>query len=329
VDGSAALVLACAIAGGSWLALAAAIPVSRLRARRRRRLVLAARQERVVHDDTLVGAEGPTTRALLERGLRDPERDVRVAAITSLAGLAPSHEWAVDGLIEALANELETPGRVAAELDRLAPRPAHRLVPLLDHPRDVVRFYAVRLLARYPELARRHVPDVTRDPSPNVRAGALETLRDSGSAEALRSALLLLADPQPFVRAHAARTASAIAGRSAAPFVTPLLGDPSWWVREAVRESLARIGPDVATVVTPLLDDEDPAIRAGAALVLQDVGVLDRLAQGEKGTTTRDQVQLERILGEGGPRLRRATSERAERRVALGPRPSPLLETAT
>ena len=289
-------------------------------------MALAAGVASDVQDDTLVSRDGPTMRALLERGLRDRDRDVRVAAITSLAALAPSHEWALDGLIEALAGELETPGRVAAELDRLAPRPAGRLVPLLEHPSDVVRFYAVRLLARYPDLARRHVPDVTRDRSPNVRAGALETLRDSGSAEALRSALVLLRDPQPFVRAHAGRTACAIAGCSAATFVAPLLGDPSWWVREAARESLARLGPDVAPIVSPLLEDDDAAIRAGAALVLQDVGVLDRLAQGG-GLATHDPGHLERILRAGGPRLRRTASERAGRRVALGPELR--LETAT
>jgi hypothetical protein len=323
VDGPAALVLVCALAATCWLGLAAAIPVSRLLARRRRRLALAVGVVADGQDDTLIGSDGPTTRALLERGLRDRDRDVRVAAITSLAGLATSHEWAVDGLIEALANELETPGRVAAELDRLAPRPGRRLVPLLEHPSDVVRFYAVRLLARYPELARRHVPDVTRDPSPNVRAAALETLRDCGSAEALRCALVLLRDPQPFVRAHAGRTAIAIAGRSVATFVAPLLGDSSWWVREAARESLARIGPEVAVVVSPLLEHDDATIRAGAALVLQEVGVLDRLAQDRRG----DSEQLERILGAGGPRLRRTTSERAGRRVVLGA--DLRLETAT
>lgn len=279
-------------------------------------------------DDALVGPHGPTTRALLERGVRDSERDVRVAATTSLARLASSHEWAVDGLIDALANELDTPGRVAAELDRLVPRPGRRLVPLLEHPSDVVRFYAVRLLARYPDLARRHVPAITRDRSPNVRAGALETLRDSGSAEALRCALVLLQDPQPFVRAHAGRTAAAIAGCSAATFVAPLLGDSSWWVREAARESLADLGPDVATAVTPLLDDDDPAVRTGAALVLQDVGALDRLVQADDGRPTHDDRQLERILAAGGPRLERATSERARRNVSLGHRPPPRLETA-
>jgi HEAT repeat protein len=201
-------------------------------------------------------------------------------------------------------------------------------VPLLEHPSDVVRFYAVRLLARYPDLARRHVPAITRDRSPNVRAGALETLRDSGSAEALRCALVLLQDPQPFVRAHAGRTAAAIAGCSAATFVAPLLGDSSWWVREAARESLADLGPDVATAVTPLLDDDDPAVRTGAALVLQDVGALDRLVQADDGRPTHDDRQLERILAAGGPRLERATSERARRNVSLGHRPPPRLETA-
>lgn len=325
MDGPAALVLVCALAAACWLGLAAAIPASRLLARRRRRVALAVGVVSDREDGTLVGPDGPTTRALLERGLRNRDRDVRVAAITSLAGLAASHEWAVDGLIEALANELETPGRVAAELDRLAPRPARRLVPLLEHPSDVVRFYAVRLLARYPELARRHVPDVTGDQSPNVRAAALETLRDSGSAEALRCALVLLSDPQPFVRAHAGRTAIGIAGCSVATFVAPLLGDGSWWVREAARESLARIGPEAAVVVSPLLEHDDATIRAGAALVLQDVGVLDRLAQ--HGREAHDSDQLERILGAGGPRLRRTTSERAGRRVVL--RADLRLETAT
>jgi len=110
------------------------------------------------------GTVGETdTRTLLERGLRSDEREVRVAAVTALSGLASDHEWALDGLVEALASELETPERVATELDRLAPRPGRRLAPLVGHPSEVVRFYVVRLLGRYPELARRHVAALTAD----------------------------------------------------------------------------------------------------------------------------------------------------------------------
>ena len=200
------------------------------------------------------GTVGETdTRTLLERGLRSDEREVRVAAVTALSGLASDHEWALDGLVEALASELETPERVATELDRLAPRPGRRLAPLVGHPSEVVRFYVVRLLGRYPELARRHVAALTADPSPHVRAAALETLRAAGSADTLRRALEMLSDTQPFVRAQASRTAVAIAGVGAASFVAPLLADESWWVREAAREALVGAGPEVAAVVAPLV----------------------------------------------------------------------------
>jgi HEAT repeat protein len=252
------------------------------------------------------------TRALLERGLRSDEREVRVAAVTALSGLAPDHEWALDGLVEALASELETPERVATELDRLAPRPGRRLAPLVGHPSEVVRFYVVRLLGRYPELARRHVAVLTADPSPHVRAAALETLRAAGSADTLRRALEMLSDIQPFVRAQASRTAVAIAGVGAASFVAPLLADESWWVREAAREALVGAGPEVAAVVAPLVGDGVPALRKGAALVLQDVGAVDALVdRGEAG-------ELERIMEAGGGRLRRAAAERARRRPEPG-----------
>jgi len=317
---AAALVILCAIACVGWLLLAAAIPVGRLRARRS----ASARRPEEVEDwvlgdesDGLVGREADA-RSLLQAGLRSDERDVRVAAITALSGLARQHEWALDGLVEALASELETPERVATELDELAPRPGPRLVPLLGHPSETVRFYVVRLLGRYPELARRNVAALTRDPSPHVRAAALETLREAGSTGTLRRALELLTDPQPFVRAQASRTAAAIGGLGAASFVTPLLGDESWWVREACREALVGIGASVAPVVTALVDDAHPELRRGAALVLQDIGTVDALVR-------RDTLgQLDRIMEAGGERLRRAAAERSRLKRELDA-PSPVL----
>ncbi len=319
----------CAFACGCWLLLAAAIPLSRHRARRRAgggesetigEWRLPARPDRRPAVANLDEAE---TRALLRSGLRGDDREVRVAAVTVLSGLARGHEWALDGLVEALASELEMPERVATELDRLAPRPGRRLVPLLGHPSEVVRFYVVRLLGRYPDLARRHVPAHTRDASPHVRAAALEALRAAGSTETLRRALELLSDTQPFVRAQACRTAAGIAKLGAATFVAPLLGDESWWVREAAREALVGVGPSVAATVSGLIDHADPTVRKGAALVLQDVGALDAL--GERAETE----QLEWILAAGGGRLRRAAAERARRKLDLGRTVATPLERAS
>jgi HEAT repeat protein len=189
------------------------------------------------------------------------------------------------------------------------------LTPLLEHPSDPVRFYAIRLLARCTTLARLHAPEVTRDPSPNVRAAALETLRASASAEALRCSLQLLDDPHSLVRAHACRTATAIGGRASVPFVAPLLADESWWVRQAAREALVAVGRDVAPGVRPLLEAGDGALRSGAALVLQDVGALDELRE---AAAVED---LARILAGGGRRLHDAAAERARRGVRLGGAP--------
>jgi hypothetical protein len=64
----------------------------------------------------------------------------------------------------------------------------------------------------------------------------------------------------------------------------------------------------VATVVAPLVDAGDPALRRGAALVLQDVGAVDALMDGGEAGA------LERIMDAGGGRLRRAAAERARGR---------------
>jgi hypothetical protein len=320
VDGRTTLAIICAAAGGCWLLLALGVLVGRLRGRPLEiEVPLAPIEEWQLHDERVMfpGAMGATeARTLLERGVRSSEPEVRIAAVTALGRLGGHYEWAIDGLIDALAAGVEHPVRVAAQLDRLAPRPGRRLIPLLGHPVDVVRFCAVRLLARYPTLAQSHAPDLTRDSSPNVRAAALETLRASASAEALRCSLRLLDDPHSLVRAHACRTASAIAGITSAPFVAALLGDESWWVREAARKALVPLGSDVVPLVASLLISEDPALRSGAALVLQDVGALDDLVRHDVETE-----QVERILAAGGPRLRDAARDRARRGIRLGSSP--------
>ena len=260
-------------------------------------------------------------RRVLILALRSGEPELRVASVAALGRLGVRHEWAIDGLIEALVQGEDDVVKVATQLDRLAPRPASRLVPLLGHPSSVVRFYAVRLLGRYGALAGRHVPALTADSSPNVRAAALETLRTAASGEALRCALRLLDDPNALVRAHASRTAAAIAPEAAAPFLVPLLADRSWWVREAAREGLVAAGREVTAAVSPALDSTDETMRSGAAIVLQDVGLVDELTRDE------DPAQLDRILEAGGQRLRAAAGDRALRGLRLGPS-DPLVESA-
>lgn len=324
MDVRAPMALICAVAAVGWLLLVLAVVVGRLRARGRR----AEEASVAVEGWQLVRAERSElpedeTRELLERGLRSGEPDLRVAAITALGRLGHRHEWAIDLLVEGLADGVDSPMRVASQLDRLAPRPGRRLVPLLDHPRDVVRFAAVRLLAPYPVLVTRHAATLTRDRSPNVRAAALETLRGAPSAEALSCALRLVDDPHPRVRAHANLTSSMLGGLGVAPLLLRGLADESNAVRAATRRALALQGPGVAAVVAPLLDGVDPALRAEAALVLQDAGALDHAAE-DAGIDGK----LESIRAAGGRRLREAAAERARSGVRLHGARAPLRSVA-
>jgi len=322
MDGRSGLVLLCAISGCAWALLGLAVLGGRLRARRRHLTpeVVGGDTEWRVPEEVLdkiglgdAAANEEETRQILGRSLRSDDPAVRMASITALGRLAGRFEWAIDGLVEVLVGDADEAVKVATELDRLAPRPGPRLPPLLGHPSSTVRFYAVRLLAGYESLAARHLPAMIDDRSANVRAAALESLRDVASGETLRCALRLLDDPSPVVRAQAVRTASAVAPLPAASFVAPLLVDRSWWVRNAAREGLVAAGRDVADLLVPALESDDPALRAGAALVMQDIGLVDDLV------TDVDPGQLERILDAGGGRLRRAASERARHGLHLAP----------
>lgn len=332
MDGRTMLVLGCVIAGSVWAAGGCAVLLFRLRSRRRRSsgsshtvgdlrlhgpigLHAAPLRVSTSHAGSLVGlaeADDLEARELLRRGLWSSQPEVRRASVTALGQLACRHEWAVDGLIEALAEQRDTPARVAAQLDRVAPRADARLTPLLGHPSDVVRYHAARLLSR-DDGGHRAVPDLTSDPSPHVRSAALSALESNPTGSGLRRAFQLLHDPDPLVRAQACRTASAISGLSAAPLVAPLLADTSWDVREAARAALVGAGSRAVPIVLPLLEDVDSTLRSLAALVLQDVGVVDDLlASGS------DPRLLERISEAGGQRLRALAEDRTRRGGSLG-----------
>ena len=321
MDGQTTAAIACAVAAGCWVVGGATVLLSGLRATR------AASRTPPPGDGSPAGAErsreladsdGPEARAVLFQGLRSGEPEVRRACVTALGRLGQRQYWAIDGLIEALAERRDTPARVAVQLDRLAPRADTRLLPLLGHPNGVVRYYAARLLAREDEARRLLVPDLTRDPSPQVRAAALEAMQPAPTGGALRRALQLLDDPHPAVRAQACLTASAISAAGSTPFVAPLLSDPSWEVRNAAREALVRAGRGATPVVLPLLEDESDDVRSLAAVVLQDVGLVDDLL-----ASAEDPALLERIFTAGGRRLRALAEDRArERRPLVGSRPA-------
>ena len=80
------------------------------------------------------------------------------------------------------------------------------------------------------------------------------------------------------MRAHAARALGAQGRPELAALVATLLPDEQWWVRGAAKHALEQLGPEATRYVVPYLESADEFARNGAAEVLQNTGVTDRLA---------------------------------------------------
>lgn len=316
-----------AVAFTAWVALSLAVVLGRLRydrAHRRltaplsdraaRRLVRRAkgrprtewgRWRRVTALQRLEQAHHPAVPRLVRRILHDPDPKIAVAAIRTLGDVGD--EWAIDLLLDALRRGQGQRSRVAAELERLAPRPAAQLLALLRDWNPTVRFWGATLLRPYPELGSATLIELTRDADPNVRAAAVETL-GTRSGDGVGVALLArLDDSEWFVRVHAARAAGHVLGAEAAPTIARHLADERWWVRTAAKDALRGMSSDAVPSLLAILTHDDPFARNGAAEVLQDIGFVDYLALDNPQSPL-----LERIYAAGGERYRDAVRARTE-----------------
>jgi HEAT repeat protein len=309
----------------AWFVLSSSIVLGRARYERRmrrggkapsswqrRRLVRAAgrrtrtdwgRWRRIVALDRLARMRHPSSPHLLQRALADPDPELAAAAVRSLGFLGD--RWAVELLVSALREGTAPRSRIAAQLERLAPLPGPLLQPLLHDPDPAVRFWGATLIGLYPERAKYDLVALTRDVDANVRAAAVEALGARSGDEVAEATLALLEDPAWFVRVHAARAAGHAAGAAGADAVARLLGDEKWWVRTAAKDALETMGPDAIPVVVRTLSASDEFARNGAAEILQNVGLVDRLALEDPTSAL-----LARIYAAGGASLQKAARSR-------------------
>jgi len=320
------------IAFASWVALSFVIVVGRLRYDRARqgrskplggraaqRLVRRAerrprtewgRWRRTRALQRLEQAHHPAVSRLIRSVLDDPDPMIAAAAIRTLGDVGD--DWAIDLLLDALRRGHGQRSRLAAELERLAPAPGSRLLPLLRDWSPSVRFWGATLLRPYPELGESTLIELTWDSDPNVRAAAVETLGARGGKAVGTVLAARLDDNEWFVRVHAARAAGRVVGADAAPTITRLLADEQWWVRTAAKDALRGMGADAIPSLLSILAHEDSFARNGAAEVLQDIGFVDFLVLDNPRSPL-----LERIYEAGGERYREAAESRRSKGAAV------------
>lgn len=209
-----------------------------------RRSWLASRWRRIVAWHVLYRTQSTDLHWMLRKALGEGDRVLASAAVVILGAMRDRGAAAI--LVEALRSGSCSPACIAMQLEKFNMSISVELLyPLLDDPRPVLRFWAVSLLAQHhgiiglDERLGAHAADVDA----SVRKAVAQAMGEIGTSRAIAVVIGLLGDSSGFVRAHAIRSLLSI-GRSRGDIlierlVAPMKGDHDWWVRLAVRETLA------------------------------------------------------------------------------------------
>ena len=247
--------------------------------------------------------------ALLQtvQATRSEDADVREIALRALARIRDPR--AVEPLIEALRTaDVWLAPRIADILGRHGTLVIEPLLALLDQPgRHPARAWAANVLGEV--RAERAFPALVRaldDPDDEVRAKSATALARLGDQRAMTHLLdHLLTDPAPFVRTRIAAALGRFDHPEVIDRLVRALGDQAWWVRMRSVEALEQIGAQAEGPLLVALDDQDPEIRARAAVGLERLGVpaalVDLIQRGERVTEATS--TLVKFVGAGAREL--------------------------
>jgi HEAT repeat protein len=223
-------------------------------------------------------AENTAATGPLVEALRDPETDVRVAALTALGAIgdAAGAEGILTAVRESEAGrtaEMAARIRAAASeaLGQLGPKAAPRLVAALKDKNARVREAAIAGLGGVggSDVERALAAALGDDRSAIRQAAALALARAAGQ-RAIEPLAAALAHRDPQTRRSAAEALGAIGGDEAASTLSAAVREKDQAVREAVVRALGRIG--TRTAVSALLtvySGSDREARQAAAAALK------------------------------------------------------------
>jgi hypothetical protein len=247
--------------------LIALMKVRGVDARLRRGLLRLNQAKRVAAAEVLYIFPGDETTAALFDALQDRDKDVRLAAASSLVkmGSAPSFAFLLPLLI---GKDGAMPVRLGQILRDYcdADMPAVSAVAWDRQLHPFVRAKAVETLAATgDQTAVSMIQNLVLDEEPDLRAATLRALGKLQSFQSAAAIAAALRDEVWFVRAAAADSAARLALYELAPLIVPLMEDEQWWVRFRAGEALTSLDAAGRKALRDIASDRKGRKRTKAA----------------------------------------------------------------
>ena len=235
-----------------------------------------ARWRRIAALRILAFAHADVAWELLESAVADDDREIVRAAVVILGQI--NDRRSAELLVRVLRDMRHPRSLTAVFLEACTGNLGALLTPLLSDVDPALRYWGAVLVAHHPPVdVEERLIILAGDADPPVRRAALDSLSLGGVVTALPVVLTCLDDAVPFVRAHAARALGHLGAVETAFVLAARLSDDDWWVRDAVKGSLVRLGRSVEPALFAHLSDDDAFARNGAAEALQHLGTFERL----------------------------------------------------
>jgi HEAT repeat protein len=257
----------------------------------------------------LAESSGPVVAAAVTAAMKDPETNMRLGAIATVAQMGAEGVSAAPALVERLSDPQAAVKQAAQDaLVALGVPTIPALRAALANP--AITADAALVLAHFGELGAPALVEALSAEPVAQRLAATAALGEMGPAAASSAMVLAKAlhDPEPRVRASAARALGRMGGGAGGTVsnLIEALKDRDDSVRANAAQALGGIGA-VGVVANPslvaALSDPSPAVRAAAAAALATTDIEGKLSA----------IPLVKALEDAAPEVQRAAAESLRR----------------
>ncbi len=170
-------------------------------------------------------------------------KDADIAYFSALALGYTKKTEAAELLLTAIQKRVISGQTAAAILEGFGPAIAGHLIASAQSGDEPLRFWSIKLLARLkPRYDTAEIAAFVDDPSPNVRAAACECLGEAGEKNSALALRRCLSDREWYVRLYAIKALEKVMGPESVGEVAGFIGDGHWFIRESVKEIMAKYG---------------------------------------------------------------------------------------